>query len=345
MRLRALASIGMSLCTVSLAAQVSDARLERAVERIERNDVNGLRRLLGGSVAGAADRGRRAAALAMDAPAQGHGRHGVTRRRQRARSTRARTINARDNEGNTPLHFAVKRINREKFPTRDYEGIIRLLLEKKADVHIVNRRRRRRRCIPPPRFVPIHRRSRLLIQAGSDVNLKTLPSHDGWTPLHGAAAQKQRRHRRGPSEARRRSRAVRDSRELRPLQVAVRGGFDEAANVIRAYAAARSREQQRPRTDRLRAPNRGSACVDRRRGTGQSALERPTGRGRDRLRGGHSQAWVRPLRNDKITDDQGRFAMTGVPAWEQICRSEGRSTRVHDHYGWRTVRHDTKGPA
>ena len=46
MRLRALASIGMSLCTVSLAAQVSDARVERAVERIGRNDVGGVRRLL-----------------------------------------------------------------------------------------------------------------------------------------------------------------------------------------------------------------------------------------------------------------------------------------------------------
>ena len=64
--------------------------------------------------------------------------------------------NDRDNEGNTPLHFAVKRINREKFATRDYEGIVRLLLEKKADVHTVNVGPQRR-CIPQPRFAPIRR--------------------------------------------------------------------------------------------------------------------------------------------------------------------------------------------
>ncbi len=79
--------------------------------------------------------------------------------------------NDRDNEGNTPLHLAVKRINREKFATRDYEGIVRLLLEKKADVHTVN----------VGGATPLHTAAafradptviEMLIEAGADVNLK-----------------------------------------------------------------------------------------------------------------------------------------------------------------------------
>ena len=46
MRLLALASIAVSLCAVPLGAQPSDPRLARAVERIERNDLKGLRPLL-----------------------------------------------------------------------------------------------------------------------------------------------------------------------------------------------------------------------------------------------------------------------------------------------------------
>jgi hypothetical protein len=46
MKRLALASIALSLGVVSLVAQSSDGRLDRAMERIERNDLNGLRRLL-----------------------------------------------------------------------------------------------------------------------------------------------------------------------------------------------------------------------------------------------------------------------------------------------------------
>src|SRR4029453_8557310 len=38
--------VATPLVVVSLAAQSSNARLEQAIDRIERNDVNGLRRLL-----------------------------------------------------------------------------------------------------------------------------------------------------------------------------------------------------------------------------------------------------------------------------------------------------------
>jgi Ankyrin repeats (3 copies)/Ankyrin repeat len=238
MRLRALASIGVSLCTVSLAGQVSDARLDRAVERIERNDAGGLRRLLSDDPSlvqrtGAGVLPHWRWTLLHKATA-GMASLDVVRALVDAGSD----VNAHDNEGNTPLHFAVKRINREKFPTRDYEGIIRLLLEKKADVHIVN----------IAGATPLHTASafradppavEMLIQAGADVNLKTLPSHGGWTPLHGAVA----RNSAGIATVLLKYGAdlsVRDSRELRPIHVAVRGGFDETVNVIRAYAAART---------------------------------------------------------------------------------------------------------
>ena len=68
-------------------------------------------------------------------------------------------MNARDNEGNTPLHFSVKRINREKFPTRDYEGIVRLLLEKRRTSTSATLAEPRR-CIQQPPSAPIRRRSR-----------------------------------------------------------------------------------------------------------------------------------------------------------------------------------------
>src|SRR6185295_16857598 len=96
-------------------------------------------------------------------------------------------VNAQDNEGNTPLHFAVKRINHETFPTEDYEGIIRLLLENKADVHRVNL------AGASPLHTAVAFRAdpsavEMLIRAGADVDLQTFKSAGAWTALHAAAA-------------------------------------------------------------------------------------------------------------------------------------------------------------
>jgi len=143
-------------------------------------------------------------------------------------------INARDNEGNTPLHFAMKRIGREKLPARDYEGIVRLLIERKADVHARN----------VAGATPLHTAAasradasavELLLQAGAEINRKTLPSYDGWTPLHGAAARNSAgivalllRHGADTTAT--------DGRGLTALQVAERGSFADAARVLRAAA-------------------------------------------------------------------------------------------------------------
>jgi ankyrin repeat protein len=238
MRLLALASIAVSLCAVPFGAQPSDPQLARAVERIDRNDLDGLRRLLAEDPSLV----RRTGAGVLP--------HWLWTLLHTATTGKASLelvgalidagadVNARDNEGNTPLHFSVKRINREKFSTRDYEGVVRLLLEKKADVHNVN----------IGGATPLHTAAafradpsvvEMLIRAGADVNLKVLASYGGWTPLHGAAA--------------RNSGAVvavllkhgadltaTDARGLTALQVAEQGGFEEAAKVLRANGAGRA---------------------------------------------------------------------------------------------------------
>ena len=228
-------AIAVTLC-LSLVTQVSDPRLARAVERIERNDVDGLRRLLSQDPSLV----RRTGAGLLP-----HWRwtllHAATSRTASldvvgALVDAGSDVNAQDNEGNTPLHFAMKRISREKLPERDYEGIIRLLLEKKADVHIVN----------VGGATPLHTAAafradpsavEILIQAGADVNLKALPSYGGWTPLHGAAARNSGavvavllKYGADPT--------ARDARGLTALQVAEQGGFADAAKALRAPASA-----------------------------------------------------------------------------------------------------------
>jgi ankyrin repeat protein len=234
MKRLALTAMVICLCLVPLGAQVADRRLEKAVERIEKNDADGLRRLLAQDPSLV----RRTAAgvlphwrwTLLHVATTGKAPLGVVSVLVDAGSD----VNAQDNEGNTPLHFSVKRINRENFPKQDYDGIIRLLLDKKGDVHIVNL----------GGMSPLHTAVafkadpsavEMLIQAGADVNLKTLANFDGWTPLHGAAARGSAdvitvllKHGADP--------AATDGKGMTALQVAERGGFADAAKVLRAAA-------------------------------------------------------------------------------------------------------------
>jgi len=171
MRQLALVAMAMCLCLVPLGAQVADRHLEPAVERIEKDDAAGLRRLLTKDPSLARRTG--AGLLA-------HWRwtllHLATTEKASLDVVKALVdagsdVNARDNEGNTPLHFAVKRIDHETFPKKAYEGIIRLLLDSKADVHTVNLG-----GISPLHTAVAFRADpsavEMLIQAGADVNLK-----------------------------------------------------------------------------------------------------------------------------------------------------------------------------
>ena len=236
MRRLAPTAISLCLCLVPLGAQVADRHLEPAVERIEKNDAGGLRRLLARDPSLV----RRTGAGVLP-----HWRwtllHLATTEKASLDVVRALVdagsdVNVRDNEGNTPLHFAVKRLSRETLPKKDYDGIIQLLLDNKADVHIVNMG-----GITPLHTAVAFRADpsavETLIRAGALVNLKTLESFDGWTPLHGAAA-------RGSAETievllkHGADPAAKDGQGMTALQVAERHGFADAAKVLRASVAA-----------------------------------------------------------------------------------------------------------
>ena len=223
--------IAATLAIMSLAAQTPDARLGRAIERVERNDVNGLQRLL-----------KEDPALVRRTDAGVLSQWNWTLLHRAISDSRSLAIvaaiveagaplNAGDSEGNTPLHFAVKRMGREKLPVKDYDGIIRLLIEKKADVHAPN----------AGGATPLHAAAasraepsaiEMLVQAGAKVNAKALPGVGGWTPLHGATARNS-----GTLVAvllkLGADPAATDANGMTPLQVAERGGFADAARALR----------------------------------------------------------------------------------------------------------------
>ena len=311
MRLFALTSMAVCLCSVSPAARVADRPLERAVKRIEKNDADGLRRLLAQDPS--LVRGTGAGLLP-----HWHWTllHLATSRKASLDVVSALVdagsdVNAQDNEGNTPLHFAVKRIKHETFPKADYDGIIRLLLEKKADVHIVNV------SGASPLHTSVAFRAdpsavEMLIQAGADVNLKTFKSAGAWTPLHGAAAGN------SPDIATVLLKYgaklnLIDGRELTPTQVAERGGigFWKTATVLHAYMLAR-------------AVNRGWApFIYVPPAAGLSASIGGVVQGRLLWKGQPIAGATVYVEDDPAfgsarygsttTDNQGRFSITGVP--------------------------------
>ncbi len=320
MRHLALALIAVPLCTVSLAGQQANARLGRAMDLIEKNDVKGLRRLLqddptvvGRTEAGVLPHWRWT--LLHNATAGTSSLEIVA-----ALIDAGADVNVKDNEGNTPLHFAMKRmVGREKLPVQTYEAIIRLLLEKKADIRAINL----------SGATPLHTAAafradpagvELLVQAGADVNAKALASYGGWTPLHGAAA----RNSAGIVAVLLKygaDRTATDAKGLTALQVAEQGGFAEAAQVLRASvavspasAAASSAVVAEPAA---RPPSSTGGTVQ---GTvlwnGQPVAGATVYVADDAQPGSRRYG-------SATTDDQGRFSIVGVPEGSRYVRVFG----------------------
>lgn len=323
MRNAALATIAVLLAVASPFAQ-SNARLERALERIERNDANGLRRLITEDPS---------LVRRTDAGVLPHWQwtllHLVTARETSLEVVAAlidagAEINAKDNEGNTPLHFALKRIGREKLPAQAYDGIVRLLLEKKADIHIANR------CGQ----TPLHSASafradppvvELLIQAGANPNLKTLANCDAWTPLHGATARNSAgivavllKHGADPM--------ARDGRGLTALQVAERGGFAEAAGVLRASAPAAVTAAAAPAIA-APSPNAAAPAPASRSSTSGGVVQGRVLWNGQPVAGATAYVVDNPPGLNRYgtatSDDQGRFSITGVPVGNKFVVVSG----------------------
>lgn len=314
MRHMALALIAVIPGVVAPAAQSSNARLERAVERIDRNDADGLRRLLTEDPS---------LARRTDAGLLPHWQwtllHLATAGNASLEIVAAlidagAAINPQDNEGNTPLHFALKRIGREKLSAQAYDGIIRLLLERKADIHSANQ------CGQ----TPLHTASAFradpsaverLIQAGANPHLKTLAICDAWTPLHGATARNSAgivavllTHGADP--------AARDGNGLTALQVAERGGFAEAARILRASAPAAVTAAPAPASAGP-LPAAAAPAAASRPSTGGGVVQGRVLWNGQPVAGATVFVADTPQASTRYgtvtTDDQGRFMISGVP--------------------------------
>jgi ankyrin repeat protein len=336
MKQLALALIAVLLGVVSLPARQANAdlaRLGRALERIERNDVRGLRRLLAEDPS--LVRRTEAGVLPhwqwtlLHAATADTGSLEIVRALIEAGSD----VNAKDNEGNTPLHFAMKRISRERVPQRDYEGIIRLLIEKKADIRALN----------VGGATPLHTAAafradpsavEVLLQAGAEVNRKTLQSYDGWTPLHGATAGNSA----GIVAVLLKYGAdltTTDAKGLTALQVAERGGFADAARVIRAAAAGAAPPKVAPPPDAVAppstnvtapAPNVGATPAGSGPATGGTVQGRVLWNGQP-VAGATVYVADNPPGSARYgtvsSDDHGRFVISGVPEGNRFVAVHG----------------------
>ena len=149
-------------------------------------------------------------------------------------------INAKDSEGNTPLHFAVYRIGRENLSAAVYNGIIDLLLDNGADVHLVNR----------VGATPLHSATirgadayavEKLINRGSYINARTYVE-GSFSPLHGAAAMGRKdiveillKHGANPG--------LKDARNLTPPEMAKQAGHRTTVRVFKRLSGLKPQAQ------------------------------------------------------------------------------------------------------
>ena len=149
-------------------------------------------------------------------------------------------VNAKDSEGNTPLHFAVYRMGRENLPDVVYNGIIDLLLDNGADISSVNligATPLHSATVTGAGFFAVEK----LIKKGANVNLKTY-IEGKYTPLHGAAASGRDdlveillKHGANPD--------LRDARNLTPPEMAKQAGHRDTVKVFKRLSGLKPQVQ------------------------------------------------------------------------------------------------------